>query len=128
MVSFVNNFEFLQKAEIEQRIIIDMLQTISHRATRNRLAAGIAFVSSILFLTSGYKANLAVLDLIIERINLHTAEDICRYMIIPVGFLVIPSQSGGFTVLMCEGLFAANRVNLGKFLVMRGTGQGLFSI
>jgi pilus assembly protein TadC len=35
---------------------------------------------------------------------------------------------GGFTVLMGAGLFAANRVNWGKFLVMLGTGQGLFSI
>ena len=29
---------------------------------------------------------------------------------------------------MGAGLFAVNRVNLGKFLVMIGTGQGLFTI
>jgi hypothetical protein len=30
--------------------------------------------------------------------------------------------------MMGAGLFAANRVNLGKLLVMVGTGQGLFTI
>jgi pilus assembly protein TadC len=37
-------------------------------------------------------------------------------------------QLGGFVVLMGAGLFAANRVNWGKFLVMLGTGQGLVTI
>ena len=46
----------------------------------------------------------------------------------PIGFLAILSQLGGITVMMGAGLFAANRVNLGKLLVMIGTGQGLFTI
>ena len=35
---------------------------------------------------------------------------------------------GGLTVLMGAGLFAANRINIGKFLVLVGTGQGLITI
>jgi hypothetical protein len=50
------------------------------------------------------------------------------YVVLPIGFLAFLSQLGGFTVLIGAGLFAANRVNLGKFLVMLGTGQGLVSI
>jgi hypothetical protein len=50
------------------------------------------------------------------------------YAIMPIGFLAFLSQLGGFTVLMGAGLFAANKVNWGKFLVMVGTGQGLFTI
>lgn len=50
------------------------------------------------------------------------------YAVMPIGFLAFLSQLGGFTVLMGAGLFAANRVNWAKFLVMLGTGQGLFSI
>ena len=47
----------------------------------------------------------------------------------PIDFLAILSQLGGITVMyMGAGLFAANRVNLGKLLVMMGTGQGLFTI
>jgi hypothetical protein len=49
-------------------------------------------------------------------------------VIIPIGILAILSQLGGITVMMGAGLFAANRVNLCKLLVMVGTGQGLFTI
>jgi hypothetical protein len=128
MRNFVNNFESLHLEEIENRTIVDRLQVIRHGATRNRLAAGIAFVSGILFLISGYKANLAVYYLIGDQIRLHTAQEVWVYAIMPIGFLAFLSQLGGFTVLMGAGLFAVNRVNWGKFLVMLGTGQGLFTI
>ena len=128
MRNFVNNFELLHREEIENRSIIDRLQVIRYGTTRNRLAAGIAFISGILFLISGYKANLAVYDLIGEQIRLHTAQEFLQYAVAPIGFLAFLSQLGGFAVLMGAGLFAANRVNWGKFLVMLGTGQGLVSI
>jgi hypothetical protein len=128
MKNFVNNFESLHQEEIGNRSIVDRLQVIRYGATRNRLAAGIAFISGILFLISGYKANLAVYDLIGEQIRLHTAQDVWMYAILPIGFLAFLSQLGGFAVLIGAGLFAANRVNWGKFLVMLGTGQGLVSI
>ena len=128
MKNFVNNFESLHQEEIGNRSIVDRLQVIRYGATRNRLAAGIAVISGILFLISGYKANLAVYDLIGEQIRLHTAQDVWMYAILPIGFLAFLSQLGGFAVLIGAGLFAANRVNWGKFLVMLGTGQGLVSI
>jgi len=128
MKIFVNNFESLYQEEIENRSIVDRLQVIRYGTTRNRLAAGIAFISSILFLISGYKASLAVYDLIGEQIRLHTAHEFWAYALAPIGFLAFISQLGGFAVLIGAGLFAANRVNWGKFMVMLGTGQGLFSI
>jgi hypothetical protein len=128
MKNFVNNFESLHQEEIENRTIIDILQVIRYGTTRNRLAAGIAFISGILFLISGYKANLAVYNLIGEQVRLHTAQELWAYIVAPIGFLAFLSQLGGFAVLIGAGLFAANRVNWGKFLVMLGTGQGLFSI
>jgi hypothetical protein len=48
--------------------------------------------------------------------------------VVPVGFLALLGQLGGLTVLMGAGLFAANRINIGKFLVFVGTGQGLITI
>jgi hypothetical protein len=128
MRNFVNNFESLHQGEIENRTIVDRLQLIRYATTRNRLAAGITFISGILFLISGYKENLAIYDLIGEQIRLHTAQEVWEYAVLPIGFLAVLSQLGGFTILMGAGLFAANRVNWGKFLVMLGTGQGLFSI
>lgn len=128
MKNFVNNFESLHQEEIENRSIVDRLQVIRYGTTRNRLAAGIAFISGILFLISGYKANLMVYDLIGEQIRLHTAQEVWMYAVLPIGFLAFLSQLGGFTVLIGAGLFAVNRVNWGKFLVMLGTGQGLVSI
>jgi hypothetical protein len=128
MKNFVNNFESLHQEEIENRTIVDRLQVVRYGTTRNRLAAGIAFISGILFLISGYKANLAIYDLIGEQIRLHSAQEVWAYAVLPIGFLAALSQLGGFTILMGAGLFAANRVNWGKFWVMLGTGQGLFSI
>ena len=49
-------------------------------------------------------------------------------VIISIGILVIISQLGGITILIGAGLFAANRVNLGKLWIGIGTGQGLFTI
>jgi hypothetical protein len=128
MKNFVNNFESLHQEEFENRSIVDRLQVIRYGTTRNRLAAGIAFISGILFLISGYKANLAVYDLIGEQVRLHTAQQVLAYALAPIGFLAFLSQLGGFAILIGAGLFAANRVNWGKFMVMLGTGQGLFSI
>ena len=128
MKNFVNNFESLHQEEIQNRTIVDRLQVIRYGTTRNRLAAGIAFISGILFLIAGYRANLAVYDLIGEQVRLHTAQQILAYALAPIGFLAFLSQLGGFAVLIGAGLFAANRVNWGKFMVMLGTGQGLFTI
>ena len=128
MKNFVNNFESLHQEEIKDRTIVDRLQVIRYGTTRNRLAAGIAFISGVLFLIAGYKANLAIYDLIVEQVRLHTGQEIWQYAVAPLGFLAFLSQLGGFAVLMGAASFAANRVNWGKFLVMLGTGQGLISI
>jgi sporulation protein YlmC with PRC-barrel domain len=128
MKNFVNDFESLHEGEIKNRIIVDRLQVIRYGTTRNRLAAGIAFISGILFLISGYQANLAIYDLIGEQIRLHAGQEIWQFVVTPIGFLAFFSQLGGFAVLMGAGLFAANRVNWGKFFVMLGTGQGLVTI
>jgi hypothetical protein len=128
MKNVVTTLKFLPKSAIDHRIFYDRFQTLRYGVTRNRLAAVIGFISGILFLISGYKANLAIYHLIREEIVIYTARDFLTYALIPVGMLAILSQLGGVTVLMGAGLFAINRVNLGKFLVMIGTGQGLFTI
>ncbi|MDQ3836354.1 MAG: hypothetical protein M3270_05405 [Thermoproteota archaeon] len=125
---FVNNFESLHRGEIKNRIIVDRLQVIRYGITRNRLAAGTAFISGILFLIAGYKANLVIYDLIGAQVRLYVGQEIWQYAVAPVEFLAFLSQLGGFVVLMGAGLFAANRVNWAKFLVLIGTGQGLVSI
>ncbi len=63
-----------------------------------------------------------------EQLVVNTAREFWTYAVLPVGFLALLSQLGGLTVLMGAGLFAANRINIGKFLVIVGTGQGLITI
>jgi hypothetical protein len=132
MKNTLTSLELMPKSAVQHRPLYDRFLALRYNTTRNRLAAGIAFVSGILFLLSGYKANLAIIDLtrdlIRQDLMIGTARDFVVYALIPVGILAILSQLGGITVLMGAGLFAANRVNLGKFLVMVGTGQGLFTI
>ena len=93
------------------------------------MAAAAAFVSGILFLLSGYKANLEIYDLIrMQIITIESAKEFWGLILAPVGLLALLAQLGGITVLMGAALFVANRVNIGKFLVIIGTGQGLFTI
>jgi hypothetical protein len=123
-----NSFEALDRREVKNRIVMDRLQVIRYGITRNRLAAGTAFISGILFLISGYKANLEIYYLIGEQVRLYTGQEIWQYVVAPIELLAFLSQLGGFAVLMGAGLFAANKVNWAKFLVVVGTGQGLVGI
>jgi hypothetical protein len=120
---------YLPEQRIKQSSSYDRLQTLRYSATRNRLAACIAFISAILFLASGYKAHIEIYNLLAKEVfAIQTLREFWNFVIVPIGFLAILSQLGGITVMMGAGLFAANRVNLGKLLVMIGTGQGLFTI
>jgi hypothetical protein len=120
---------YIPEWKVKQSSSYDRLQTLRYSATRNRLAACIAFVSAILFLASGYKANIEIYNLVAaEVLSIQTLRQFWNLVIVPIGFLAILSQLGGITVMMGAGFFAANRVNLGKLLVMIGTGQGLFTI
>jgi hypothetical protein len=121
--------ESVPQQDVNPHPLYDRLQTFRYGATRNRAAAAIAFVSGILFLSSGYKANLEIYDLITNQIiAIDGLRDFWQYLVAPIGVLALLSQLGGITVLLGAAFFAANRVNIGKFLVIVGTGQGLFTI
>ena len=112
-----------------KRIFHDIYESIRYsRWQRNQLAAVIAFVSGIMFLISGYRADVTLYYSIQKEVLANLPNNIWTVVIIPIEILVIISQLGGITVLVGAGLFAANRVNLGKLLVGIGTGQGLFTI
>jgi hypothetical protein len=121
--------ENVPQQDVKPRPLYDRLQTFRYGVTRNRAAAAIAFVSGILFISSGYKANIAIYNLIESQIiAIDGLRDFWQYLITPIGVLALLAQFGGITVLFGAGFFAANRVNIGKFLVIVGTGQGLFTI
>jgi hypothetical protein len=129
MKDLLTALESVPQQDVNPRPLYDRLQTFRYGATRNRAAASIAFVSGILFLSSGYKANLEIYNLITNQIiAIDGLRDVWQYLIVPIGVLALLSQLGGITVLFGAGFFAANRVNIGKFLVIVGTGQGLFTI
>src|ERR687885_1753640 len=128
MKNTLTSLELMPKSAVQHRPLYDRFLALRYNTTRNRLAAGIAFISGILFLLSGYKANIEIYNLIAEQISIYTPKELWTYVLTPVGILALLSQLGGFTVLIGAGLFAANRVNLGKFWVSIGTGQGLITI
>ena len=112
-----------------KRIFHDIYESIRYsRWQRNQLAAVIAFVSGIIFLISGYKVDVTFYYLIQKEILTNLPNYLWTLVIVSMGILVIISQLGGITVLVGAGLFAANRVNLGKLWIGIGTGQGLFTI
>lgn len=128
MKQLATSLHLLSEESVTYRQFYDRFETLRYNTTRNRLAAGIAFVSGALFLLSGYKANLAVYSLIQNELVFYTGRQFLAFVLVPVGILALLSQLGGITVLIGAGLFAANRVNFGKFLVAIGTGQGIFTI
>ena len=129
MKDLLKAIENVPEHDVKHHPLSDRLQTLRYSATRNRAAAVIAFVSGILFLSSGYKANLEIYNLVTSQIiAIDGLRDFWQYIITPIGVLALLSQLGGITVLFGAGFFAANRVNIGKFLVIIGTGQGLFTI
>jgi hypothetical protein len=126
---------YLPKRKVTPSSSYDRFETIRYSTTRNRAAAAIAFISGILFISSGYKANYAIYYQIRDQIGdqiaaIASLRDLWQYLITPISdnVLALLAQLGGITVLFGAGFFAANRVNLGKLLVMVGTGQGLFTI
>ena len=129
MKDLLTALENVPQQDVKPNPLYDRLQTFRHGVTRNRSAAAIAFVSGILFLSSGYKANLEIYNLITNQIiAVDGLRDFWQYLIAPIGVLALLAQLGGITVLFGAGFFAANRVNVGKFLVIVGTGQGLLTI
>jgi hypothetical protein len=129
MKDLLTALENVPQQDVKPRPLYDRLQTFRYGVTRNRAAAAIAFVSGILFISSGYKANIAIYNLIQNQIiAIDGLRDLWQYLIAPIGVLALLAQLGGITVLFGAGFFAANRVNIGKFLVIIGTGQGLFTI
>jgi hypothetical protein len=129
MKDLLTALENVPQQDVKPNPLYDRLQTFRYGVTRNRSAAAIAFVSGILFLSSGYKANLEIYNLITNQIiAVDGLRDFWQYLIAPIGVLALLAQLGGITVLFGAGFFAANRVNIGKFLVIVGTGQGLLTI
>lgn len=128
MKNLIISIQTLPREPIENGAFNERFNILRYSTTRNRLAAGVAFVSGTLFLLSGYKANLTIYHLIQNEIVVHTAKEFVVFVLVPVGVLALLSQLGGLTVFIGSGLFAANRTNLGKFLVAIGTGQGLLTV
>jgi hypothetical protein len=130
MKNFISSLKLVPEEYIEHRSFYDRFTSLRYTTsnTRNRLAGAIAFISGVLFLLSGYKANIMIYHLIENEVRIHATGQFLIFILFPIGILALLSQLGGITVIMGAGLFVANRVNIGKFLVIIGTGQGLFTI
>jgi hypothetical protein len=112
-----------------KKLFLEIYESIHYsRWQRNQLAAVVAFISGILFLISGYKVDVTFYYSIQKEILFNLPSNLWPLVTVSIGILVIISQLGGITVLVGAGLFAANRVNLGKLWIGIGTGQGLFTI
>jgi hypothetical protein len=97
-------------------------------STRNKIAAALALVSAVLFIASGYRANVGVYRAIESGIQHYTTKEVWQVAIIPLDILALIAQLGGFAVLAGAFLFLKNHITAGKFLVVVGTGQGVITI
>jgi hypothetical protein len=98
-------------------------------STRNKIAAALALVSAVLFIASGYRANVGIYRAIIESgIQHYITKEVWQVAIIPIDILALIAQLGGFAVLAGAFLFLKDHITTGKFLVVVGTGQGVITI
>ena len=71
---------------------------------------------------SGYKVDLTFYYLIQKEILTNLPDYLSPPVKTSIEILVITARLGGITVLVGAGLFATNRVNLGKLWIGIGTG------
>jgi hypothetical protein len=84
--------ELMPKSTVQHRSLYDRFLNLKYSTTRNRLAAAAAFVSGILFLLSGYKANLEIYDLIrMQIITIESVREFWGLLLAPIGLLAILS-------------------------------------
>jgi hypothetical protein len=95
---------------------------------RNKIAAALALVSAVLFIASGYRANVGIYRAIESGIQHYTAKEVWQVAIIPIDILALIAQLGGFAVLAGAFLFLKNHITTGKFLMIVGTGQSVITI
>jgi hypothetical protein len=75
-------------------------------STRNKTAAALALVSAaVLFIASGYRANVGIYRAIESAIQHYTTKEVWQVAIIPVNILALIAQLGGFAVLAGAFLF-----------------------
>ncbi len=97
-------------------------------SNRNKVAAVLALVSAILFIASGYQANVEIYRVIESGLKQYTAKEIWQVAMIPINILALIAQLGGFAVLTGALFFLKNHITSGKFLVIIGTGHGIITI
>jgi sporulation protein YlmC with PRC-barrel domain len=85
-------------ATTKLRIFHDIYESIRYsRWQRNQSAAVISFVSGIMFLISGYRADVTLYYSIQKEVLANLPNNISTVVIIPIGVLIIISQLGGIT-------------------------------
>jgi hypothetical protein len=77
-------------------------------STRNKIAAALALISAVLFIASGYRANIGIYRAIESAIQHYTTKEVWQVAIIPLDILVLIAQLGGFAVLAGAFLFLKN--------------------
>jgi hypothetical protein len=107
MRNFVSSLDLVPEDYIERRPFYDRFTSLCFTTNnnRNRMAAAIAFTSGILFLLSGYKANLMIYHLIENEVRIHAVGQFWIFLLFPIGILALLSQLGGITVIMGAALF-----------------------
>jgi hypothetical protein len=86
MKNTLTSLELMPKSTVQHRSLYDRFLTLRYSATRNRMAAAAAFVSGILFLLSGYKANLEIYDLIrMQILTIGSVRELWGLLLAPIG-------------------------------------------
>jgi hypothetical protein len=88
-----DQLDIVPEGHVKLQPLCDRFQDLRYELTRNRAAAAIAFVSGILFISSGYKAKVEIYNSATNQmIAMNGLTDFWQYLIVSLGVFALLAQ------------------------------------
>jgi hypothetical protein len=93
MKDLLTGLDIVPERDVKPHQLCDRLATFRYVLTKNKAAAAIAFVSGILFISSGYKANVEIYKAVTNQIiAMDGLRDFWQYLIASIGVFALLAQ------------------------------------
>jgi hypothetical protein len=88
-----DQLDIVPEGHVKLQPLCDRFQDFSYELTRNRAVAAIAFVSDILFISSGYKTKVEIYNCVTNQmIAMNGLTDFWQYLIVSLGVFALLAQ------------------------------------
>jgi len=93
MKDLLTGLDIVPELDVKLQPLCDRFQTFRYELTRNRAAAAIAFVSGVLFISSGYAAKVEIYNPVTNQIiAMYALRDFWQYIVLSLGVFALLAQ------------------------------------